>query len=309
MPLVSSKDILEAARRGGYAVGAFNTSNLEVSQAIIQTAAEKRSPVIISTSPSALKYAGVKHLHAIVESIAEDAPVPVALHLDHGLDVETVSDCVKHGWTSVMIDASKLPFRENAAMTRKAVDIAHAAGVSVEAELGRLVGIEDAVAVSDREALLTDPGEAARFVEITGCDVLAVAVGTSHGAYKFKGEAKLDFERLQEIARAVPISLALHGASGVLKESIEKALKYGAGEKLAKAAGVPDEAIKRAIKLGIQKINIDTDLRLAFVAALREVLAMEPDEIDMRKLIAPGREAMRTVIAYKMDLFGSSGRA
>lgn len=309
MSLANSREILEKARKGGYAVGAFNTSNLEVTQAIIETAVEKRSPVIVSTSPSALAYAGIRHISNIVRGLAEEASVPVALHLDHGLDFETVVRCIRHGWTSVMIDASKEPFARNVELTKKVVEVAHIVGVSVEAELGRLVGIEDQVVVSEREASLTDPEQAASFVAETGCDVLAVAVGTSHGAYKFKGEPKLDFRRLREIAKVVPIPLALHGASGVNKELVDKAIRYGAGEKLASAAGVPDDAIREAIMSGIQKINIDTDLRLAFVATLREALATKPDEIDVRKLLQPGREAMKTVIAHKMELFGSAGRA
>lgn len=309
MPLTTSKEILEAAKKGGYAVGAFNTSNLEVTQAIIEAAVENRSPVIISTSPSAIVYAGIKHLASIVRGFAEDAPVPVALHLDHGLDFETVVKCIRSGWTSVMIDASKEPFAGNIALTRKVVEVAHLAGVSVEAELGRLVGIEDQVIVSEREASLTDPDQAAEFVEETGCDTLAIAVGTSHGAYKFKGEAKLDFPRLREISNRVSCALALHGASGVSKEVVEKAIRYGADQKLGSAAGVPDAAVREAIASGIQKINIDTDLRLAFVGALREVLATKADEIDVRKLLQPGRQAMKAVVARKMELFGSAGRA
>lgn len=309
MSLVNSRWILDAAKKDGYAVGAFNTSNLEVTQAIIETAVEKRSPVIVSTSPSALTYAGINHLANIVRNLAEEAPVPVALHLDHGLDFETVVKCIRNGWTSVMIDASKEPFADNVALTRKVVEIAHIAGISVEAELGRLVGVEDHVSVSEREGSLTDPDQAARFVAETDCDVLAIAVGTSHGAYKFKGEAKLDFPRLREISSLVSIPLALHGASGVNKQIVEKAIRYGAAEKLANASGVPDDSIREAIRYGIQKINIDTDLRLAFVSALRETLATKPDEIDVRKLLQPGREAMKTVIAYKMELFGSAGRA
>lgn len=309
MPLVPSKDILQAAKESGYAVGAFNTSNLEITQAILETAADKRSPVIISTSPSALKYAGARTLFCMINSLASQMPTPVALHLDHGLDFETVMECIREGWTSVMIDASKMPFRENVALTRKVVEVAHAVGVSVEAELGRLVGIEDAVVVSAREAVLTDPAEAAQFVEETGCDVLAVAVGTSHGAYKFKGEAKLDFDRLAKIASEVSIPLALHGASGVPREVVEKAIRYGAAEKLASAAGVPDEAIRKAVKTGIQKVNIDTDLRLALVGAIREFLASKPEEIDPRKILKPATDAMKGIVAYKMDLLGSTGRA
>jgi fructose-bisphosphate aldolase class II len=238
---------------------------------------------------------------------SEWASIPLSLHLDHGKDLEVIRSCVENGFTSVMIDGSHLPFQENIDVTKKVVEMASPRGVSVEGELGRLKGIEEKVSVSDQEAFLTDPQAAEEFVIKTGVDALAVAIGTSHGAYKFKGESKLDFERLAEIGRRVDIPLVLHGASGVPKPILEKAERFGA--KLPGAKGIPDEAIQRAISLGICKINIDTDLRLSFVGAIREVLTTKPEEFDPRKIIGPGREAIKQTVQSKMRLFGSSGKA
>jgi fructose-bisphosphate aldolase class II len=230
----------------------------------------------------------------------------MSLHLDHGEDFETVSKCIEAGFTSVMIDGSFLGFEENVALTKRVVDRARKFGVSVEAELGRLAGVEEKT-VEERETVLTDPDAAEEFVRRTGVDALAVAIGTSHGAYKFKGEAKLDFERLRLIAKKVDIPLVLHGASSVPAWIIEKATKYGA--ELSGAKGIPEEHIKKAISLGISKINIDTDLRLAFTATVREVLANSPKEFDPRKILGPAKEAMKEVVRGKMRLFGSSGKA
>jgi fructose-bisphosphate aldolase class II len=229
----------------------------------------------------------------------------MSLHLDHGEDFETVSKCVAAGFTSVMIDGSHLKFEENIALTKKVVDLAHPKGVSVEAELGRLAGIEEK-SVEEKEAILTDPDSAKEFVTRTGADALAVAVGTSHGAYKFKAEAELDFERLKTISGKIDLPLVLHGASSVPTWIIEKAAKYGA--ELGGAKGIPEEHIKKAISLGIAKINIDTDLRLAFTAAVREVLANQPKEFDPRKILGPAKEAMKEVVKGKTRLFGSSGK-
>ena len=245
-------------------------------------------------------------LSGLVRSLAVRADVPVSLHLDHGTDFDVIMRCIRHGWTSVMFDGSDRPFEKNAAETGKIVRIAHAAGVSVEAELGRLVGVEDQISVGEREAVLTDPDEAARFVEESGCDALAVAIGTSHGAYKFKEEPKLDFERLEKIARKVKVPLVLHGASSVLPDILEKAGRYGA--KLGGAKGVPLEDIRKAVSLGITKVNIDTDLRLAFTAATREFLAEKPEVFDPRKILGSGKEAMKEVVRAKMELLGSSGK-
>jgi fructose-bisphosphate aldolase class II len=230
----------------------------------------------------------------------------MSLHLDHGEDVETVKKCLEAGFTSVMIDGSHLPFEENISLTKHVVDLAHQKGVSVEGELGRLAGIEEKT-VAEREAVLTDPIEAEEFVRRTGVDALAVSIGTSHGAYKFKGEPKLDFERLKQIRERVDVPLVLHGASSVPQWIIEKATKYGA--ELAGAKGIPEDHIRKAIALGITKINIDTDLRLAFTATIREVLATSPKEFDPRKILGPAKEAMKEVVKAKMRLFGSSGKA
>jgi fructose-bisphosphate aldolase class II len=274
--------------------------------AVHEAAVEEKSPAIVAVTPSAIKYAGLPYLSKIVRTAAESAPVPMSLHLDHGEDFDTVSKCISGGFTSVMIDGSHLKFEENIALTKRVVDLAHPKGVSVEAELGRLAGVEEKT-VEEKEAILTDPNNAEEFVERTGVDSLAVAVGTSHGAYKFKGEAKLDFERLEIISKEVDVPLVLHGASSVPKWIFEKAVKYGA--QLEGASGVPEEHIRKAISLGIAKINIDTDLRLAFTAAVREVLMNSPKEFDPRKILGPAKDAMKQVVKEKMQLFRSSGKA
>lgn len=306
MALVSSKEILIPAREGGYAVGAFNTSNLEITQAILEAAHELKAPVIIATSSSAIKYAGFDNIYSMVENLAESPDVRVALHLDHGADFDICQACLDHGWTSVMIDASKHEFEENVRITKSVVEAAHRLGVPVEAELGKLMGIEDEVVVDGPDASLTDPGQAQEFVERTGCDFLAVAIGTSHGAYKFKGEPRLDIDRLSEIASRVDIPLVLHGASSVPQEVLDRASRYGA--KLPGAKGVPLDAIKQAIGRGIAKINIDTDLRLAFTGAVRQILADSPEVFDPRKIIGEGREAIKQVVKSKIEAFGSAGK-
>jgi len=304
--LVTNKEILSTAKAEGYAVGAFNINNLETLLAIVEASVEERSPAIVAMTPSAIKYAGLKYLVGMVKTAVEPAPVPMSLHLDHGEDVETVSRCIDSGFTSVMIDGSHLNFEENISLTKRVVGLAHPRDVSVEAELGRLTGVEEST-VEEKEAVLTDPNVAKEFVERTSADALAVAIGTSHGAYKFKAEPKLDFERLKAIRQKVKVPLVLHGASGVPQWIIEKATKYGA--ELGGAKGIPDEHIKKAISLGIAKINIDTDLRLAFTATIREVLANSPKEFDPRKILGPAKEAMKEVVRGKMRLFGSSGKA
>jgi fructose-bisphosphate aldolase class II len=304
--LVTNKEIMSAARTKGYAVGAFNINNLEVLLAVTEATVEENSPVIVAATPSAIKYAGLEYLAAMVKVAANSVSQPMSLHLDHGKDIETVKKCIDAGFTSVMIDASHLNFEENIAVTKKVVALAHPKGVSVEAELGRLAGIEEST-VKERDAVLTDPDAAKEFVKRTGVDALAVAIGTSHGAYKFKGEPKLDFERLKAIREKVDVLLVLHGASSVPKWIIEKATKYGA--ELAGARGIPEEHIKKAVSLGISKINIDTDLRLAFTGAVREVLATSPAQYDPRKILGPAKEAIKTVVKGKMRLFGSSGEA
>jgi fructose-bisphosphate aldolase class II len=304
--LATNKDLLLPARKNAYAVGAFNINNLESLLAVAEAASDEKSPAIIAVTPSAIKYAGLPYLAKIARTAAESASVPMSLHLDHGENFETASKCIEAGFTSVMIDGSFLKFEENIALTKQVVNFAHSKGVSVEAELGRLAGVEEST-VEEKEAVLTDPNVAKEFVETTGVDALAVAIGTSHGAYKFKAEPKLDFERLRVIKERVAVPLVLHGASSVPQWIIEKATKYGA--ELAGAKGIPESNIKQAISLGIAKINIDTDLRLAFTATVREVLANSPKEFDPRKILGPAKEAMKEVVKGKMRLFGSSGKA
>ena len=307
MPLATNKELLTLARKGGYAVGAFNINNLEILQAIVSAGEAERSPAIIAVSEGAIQYAGMPYLISMVRTAAAQTSTPISLHLDHGKDLEVIRSCIDNGFTSVMIDGSEFEFEKNIEVTKKVVEMAKRKGVSVEAELGRLKGIEEKISVSEKEAFLTDPQAAEDFAKRTEVDTLAIAIGTSHGAYKFKGEVKLDFERLKEIARKVSIPLVLHGASGVPSAVLERAERFGA--KLPGAKGVPDEAIQKAIALGISKINIDTDLRLSFVGALREILTTKPDEFDPRKILGPGREAIKQTVQSKMKLLGSSGKA
>jgi fructose-bisphosphate aldolase class II len=281
--LVTNKDLMVPARKNGYAIGAFNVQNLESMSAIAEAATEEKSPVIMQITPSVIKYAGLAYISNLVRTAAQLAPVPIAMHLDHGGDFETAAKCIDAGFTSVMIDGSFLNFDENVAVTKRVVNAAHPKGVSVEAELGKLAGVEER-SVAEKEAILTDPEAAVEFVEKTGVDTLAVAIGTSHGAYKFKSEAKLDLERLKVISEKISIPLVLHGASSVPQGIVEKANKYGA--ELSGAKGIPEEQIKKAIALGIAKINIDT-----------------------RKILGPAKDAMKEVAKGKMRLFGSAGKA
>lgn len=303
--LTTNKDLMLSAMQSAYAVGAFNISNLESLMAVVEAAAEEESPVIVAVTPSSIKYAGLMYIEKMVKTAAESSSVPMSLHLDHGEEFQTVSRCVEAGFTSVMIDGSHLKFEENVALTKRVVDFAHPK-ISVEAELGRLAGVEEST-VEEKEAVLTDPEAAERFVEQTDVDALAVAIGTSHGAYKFKGEPKLDFDRLKLIHEKTQIPLVLHGASSVPSRIIKKAIKYGA--ELAGAKGIPEEHIRKAISLGITKINIDTDLRLAFTGSIREFLVESPRIFDPRKILSSAKEAMKDVVKSKMRLFGCSGKA
>ena len=304
--LVTNKEVLSVASAGGYAVGAFNINNMEILQAIVETAAEEKSPLIISVSPSAIKYAGLDYITGMVEAATKlNSSIPMTLHLDHGKDIETATMCINGGFTSVMIDGSHLDFEGNIAMTKYVVELARSKDVSVEAELGKLVSQE--TTAEDAEDPYTDPDTAVEFVDRTGVDSLAVAIGTSHGAYKFKGDVRLDFERLKDIRKNLDIPLVLHGASGVPSWIVEKATKYGA--ELSGAKGIPDEHIKTAISLGIAKINIDTDLRLAFTGSVREVLVNSPKVFDPRKILGPAKKNIKRVVQEKMRLFGSSGKA
>ena len=310
--LTTLKDILTAADKGGYAVGAFNTNNLEITKAIIEAAVEEKSPVIISTSEGAIEYAGLDFLIALISTAAK-APVPVVMHVDHGKDLKVIKAAIDAGYTSVMYDGSVLPYAENAANTRQVVAWAKPKGVSVEAELGAIKGVEDLVSVSEKQAFFTDPDEAVKFVAETGCDALAISIGTAHGAFKFKGEQRLDIERLKLIDSKVSVPLVLHGASGVSPELVAKTKEFCDQledcNRLAGATGVPDSEIKAAIAAGIRKINIDSDLRIAFTAGLRETIVRDHKAIDPRKLLARSRDLMKEVVRHKMELFGSKGKA
>jgi fructose-bisphosphate aldolase class II len=304
--LVTNKELMVPARKFGYGIGAFNIQNLESVKAVVEAAIEEKSPVILQITPSVIKYAGLGYITNLVKTAGQEAPVPLAMHLDHGEDYETALKCINAGFTSVMIDGSFLNYEENVAVTKRVVEAAKPKGVSVEAELGKLSGVEER-SVAEKEAILTDPETAKDFVDKTGIDALAVAIGTSHGAYKFKSQAKLDLERLKAINQKISIPLVLHGASSVPTAIIEKATKYGAI--LEGAKGVSEDQLQAAIKLGIAKINTDTDLRLAFVASVREVLMNSPKEFDPRKILGPAKDAMKDVVKQKMRLFESSGKA
>ncbi len=308
MPLVTTKNMFEKSMKEGFAIGAFNINNMEIIQGIVDAASEKNSPVILQVSSSAIKYARMPYLMKMVEAAVETTNIPIALHLDHGPDFETCKECVDAGFTSVMIDGSKYSFEENVELTKKVVEYAHSKGVVVEAELGKLAGIEDDVNVAANDAMYTDPEQAKEFVERTGCDSLAIAIGTSHGAYKFKGEAKLRFDILQKVKEKIPNTpIVLHGASTVIPELVEMCNKFG-GE-IPGAKGVPNEMLKEAGKLGVSKINVDTDIRLAVTANIRKVFAEKPSEFDPRKYLSPARDAVKEIVGFKIEnVFCSSNK-
>lgn len=307
MPLTSPKAMFERAYQEGYAVGAFNVNNMEIIQGIMQAGAEENAPLILQVSAGARKYAGQTYIVKLIEAGLAENDLPVVLHLDHGADFEICKACVDGGFTSVMIDGSHLSFEENIAVTRKVVDYAHERGVWVEAELGRLAGVEDEV--SSEHSVYTDPDQAVEFVERSGCDSLAIAIGTSHGAYKFKGEAKLDFDRLQTIGERLPkFPIVLHGASSVPQEFVSMCNEYGG--KVAGAAGVPEDLLRKAASMAVCKINIDTDIRLAMTATIRKFFAEHPEEFDPRGYLKPAREAVKNMVQRKMrSVLGCSGKA
>ncbi|MFR9296656.1 MAG: class II fructose-1,6-bisphosphate aldolase [Aedoeadaptatus pacaensis] len=282
--LVTGKQILQHADEHGYAVGAFNVNNMEIIQAIAQAADELRAPVILQASQGAIKYAGIEYITSLVKTTAQQIDVPIALHLDHGTDFNEIMSCIRNGFTSVMIDASKHELEENIRLTKEIVKIAHAVGVSVEAELGKIGGTEDQIVVSEAEATYTDPEEARIFVEETGVDSLAIAVGTAHGVYK--GEPKVDIDRIKEIDRVVSVPLVLHGSSGV-----------------------PYDTLGKAVGAGIRKINIDTDIRASFAGSVKAFVTENPDEIDPRKILKPARAAMAETVKEKIKVFGSDAKA
>ena len=310
MSLVTTKEMFEKAMKEGFAIGAFNVNNMEIIQGIVDAAAENNSPVILQASSSAIKYARINYLMKMVEAAVEEHPnIPIAIHLDHGPDFETCKKCVDAGFTSVMFDGSKYDFEENIRLTKEVVDYAHAHGVVVEAELGKLAGIEDDVNVATDEARYTDPAQAEEFVRRTGVDSLAIAIGTSHGAYKFKGEAKLRFDILKEIKERIPNTpIVLHGASTVIPELVNMCNQYGGN--IPGAKGVPDEILHEASISGVSKINVDTDLRLAMTAGIRKVFTEDPSAFDPRKYLTPARELVKETVSHKMrDVFGSANKA
>lgn len=309
MPLVTTDDMFKKAMKGKYAIGAFNINNMEFVQGITDAANELKSPVILQASPSAIKYARIDYLIKMVEAAVETTDIPIALHLDHGLDFETCKSCVDAGFTSVMIDASKHDFEKNVELTKEVVDYAHSKGVVVEAELGTLAGVEDEVNVSDDDAKYTDPNQAYEFVQKTGCDSLAIAIGTSHGAYKFKGDARLRFDILENVKEKLPNTpIVLHGASSVIPELVEMCNTNGAD--ILGAKGVPDDILKQAGQKGVSKINVDTDLRLAMTGEIRREFNEEPSVFDPRKYLGPARDTINEVVLHKIDnVFCSSNKA
>lgn len=305
--LVSGNEILQKAHKEGYGVGAFNFVNFEMLNAIFMAADEAKSPIIIQASEGAIKYLGIDMVVGMAQIMAKRyAHIPVALHLDHGTSFESCQKAIDSGFTSVMIDASHHPFAQNLELTSKVVAYAHSKGVSVEAELGRLMGIEDNISVSEKDAVLINPDEAEEFVAKSKVDFLAPAIGTSHGAFKFKGEPKLDFARLQEVKSRTKIPLVLHGASAIPEYVRESFLSTGGDLKGSK--GVPFEFLQEAVKGGINKVNTDTDLRIAFMAQVRKVANDDPTQFDLRKFFTPAMEAMKHVISERMQILGSAGK-
>ena len=312
MALVDTKKMFEMAYKNHYAIGAFNVNNMEITQGIISAVAEEKAPLILQISRGAREYASNSYLRAIIDvAVRENPDIPIAIHLDHGDNFETCKQFIEDGFTSVMIDASSKPFEENLRITKEVVDYAHSKGVVVEAELGQLGGIEeDVVGVSadDVHKHVADPAQVQEFVKKTGCDSLAVAIGTSHGAYKFKKEPKLAFDVVEEIRKKLPgFPLVMHGSSSVLKEFKDLINKYGG--KMPDAMGVPEEAISKAAKMGVCKVNIDTDLRMALTAKIRQVFAEKPGEFDPRKYLGPAREAIRQMVKHKLHVLGCAGKA
>ncbi|MDD3014568.1 MAG: class II fructose-1,6-bisphosphate aldolase [Candidatus Gastranaerophilales bacterium] len=307
--LVPTSELLIAALKGKYAVGAYNVNNMELLQAIVEAGNELKAPLILQVSAGARKYANEAYLIKLVEAALNSSTIPIALHLDHGEDFEICKACIDGGFSSVMIDGSKHSFEDNIALTKQVVDYAHPRGISVEAELGKLAGVEDNISVSEKDAIYTNPAEAKEFIERTGVDSLAVAIGTSHGAYKFKGEAKLDFVRLAEIQQAVGLDypLVLHGSSSVPAYLVKICNDFGA--EIPGAKGVPEEMFSQATKLGVAKINVDTDLRLAFTGAIRKHFAENPSHFDPRQYLTPARAAVKELVKGKIKVFGTDGKA
>ena len=309
MPLVTTTEMFKKAYDGGYAIGAFNVNNMEIIQGIVEAATIENAPLILQVSAGARKYANTVYLKKMVEAAVETSGLPICLHLDHGDSFELCKDCVDSGFTSVMIDASSHSFTENISITRKVVEYAHDHGVVVEAELGKLAGIEDAVKVDAKDASYTDPDQVQEFVEKTGVDSLAIAIGTSHGAFKFKGQPRLRFDILEEVGKRLPgFPIVLHGASSVPQEYVKIINQYGGN--MPGAQGVPEDMLRKAASMAVCKINIDSDLRLAVTATIREHFALNPSHFDPRQYLGPARDAVRAVVKHKIiDVLGCNGKA
>ena len=308
MPKVTSTEMFKKAYEGGYAIGAFNVNNMEIIQGITEAAQQEKSPIILQVSAGARKYAKHVYLMKLIEAAIEDTDLPICVHLDHGADFDICKSCIDGGFTSVMIDGSRFPFKENIELTRRVVEYAHERGVVVEGELGKLAGIEDAVNVNDEDAQFTDPSEVQEFVEKTGVDSLAIAIGTSHGEYKFKPGQKprLRFDILEKVQKLLPgFPIVLHGASSVIPEFVEQINANGG--KMPDAIGIPEDMLRQAAKLAVCKINIDSDLRLAMTASIRKYFAEHPDHFDPRQYLSPARDAIRGLVANKIrNVLGSS---
>lgn len=309
MPLVSTKEMFQKAYSGGYAIGAFNVNNMEIIQGITESAKEENAPLILQVSAGARKYANHTYLMKLVEAALIETNLPICLHLDHGDSFELCKSCIDGGFTSVMIDGSHLPFKDNIELAKKVVEYAHPRNVTVEAELGKLAGVEDEVKVSEDNALYTDPSEVEEFVHKTGVDSLAIAIGTSHGAFKFKGVPKLRFDILDEVSRRLPnFPIVLHGASSVMPEYVEIINKFGG--KMSGAQGVPEDLLRKAASLAVCKINIDSDLRLAMTAMIRKSFVEDPANFDPRKYLAPARDAIKQLVRHKIvHVLGCNGKA
>ncbi len=309
MPLVTTKEMFAKAYAGGYAVGAFNVNNMEIIQGITDAAKELSAPLILQVSKGARNYANPVYLRKLVEAAIEVTGLPIALHLDHGDSYETCVSCIEGGFTSVMIDGSHLSFAENIALTKKVVEYAHAHGVSVEGELGRLAGVEDDIKVSAEDSSYTHPDEVQEFVSKTGVDSLAIAIGTSHGAFKFKGEPKLRFDILDEVSKRLPgFPIVLHGASSVIPEFVDIINKFGGD--MPGAQGVPEEMLRQAARSAVCKINIDSDLRLAMTATIRKYMAEHPSHFDPRQYLSPARDAICDMVKHKINsVLGCAGKA
>jgi fructose-bisphosphate aldolase class II len=309
MPLVTTKEMFKKAYSGGYAIGAFNVNNMEIIQGITEAAKEENAPLILQVSSGARKYANNTYLIKLVEAAIIETNLPICLHLDHGDSFELCKSCIDGGFTSVMIDGSHFPLKDNIELTRKVVEYAHPRNITVEGELGKLAGVEDEVKVASDDALYTDPAEVEEFVTKTGVDSLAIAIGTSHGAFKFKGEPKLRFDVLEEVSRRLPnFPIVLHGASSVIPEYVDMINKFGG--KIPGAKGVPEELLRKAATLAVCKINIDSDLRLAMTAMIRKSFAEDPANFDPRKYLGAARDAIKQLVRHKIvHVLGCNGKA